>query len=87
MSNPKITAYVTAYALTMGIQKVEALHCVSTDENMIVYPFDVGHSFAHDNEWHFTAEEAVARAEEMREKKIASLKKQIAKLEKLEFKV
>lgn len=39
----------------------------------------------HGNEWHRTREEAVARAEQMRAAKIASLKKQIAKLEKLSF--
>ena len=37
------------------------------------------------NEWHRSRESAVAKAEEMRAAKIASLKKQIAKLEKLTF--
>jgi hypothetical protein len=36
-------------------------------------------------EWHRTEAEAIARAEEMRIAKIASLKKQIAKLEKMKF--
>lgn len=38
------------------------------------------------NDWHRTKESAIAKAEEMRKKKIASLKKQIEKLEKMEFK-
>lgn len=36
-------------------------------------------------EWHRTRESAVARAEVMREAKIASLKKAISRLEKLRF--
>ena len=36
-------------------------------------------------EWHRTKEAAIAKAEEMRQKKIAGLKKQIERLEKLEF--
>ena len=37
------------------------------------------------NNWHTTPEAAIARAEEMRTKKIASLKKQISKLEAMTF--
>lgn len=36
-------------------------------------------------EWHRTKESALKRAEEMRVKKIASLRKQIEKLEKMRF--
>ena len=39
----------------------------------------------HKPDWHTTPEAAIARAEEMRTKKIASLKKQIANLEAMTF--
>ena len=45
------------------------------------------HETAHGNDWHRTEADAVARAEQMRVKKIASLEKQIAKLKKLSFTV
>jgi hypothetical protein len=86
MRNPIITAYVTKFALTTGILKTEAEHCISSSADMIAYPPTLGpSSYAHGNEWHVTLEEALARAEEMRQKKIVSLKKQIARLEKLVF--
>lgn len=37
------------------------------------------------DEWHETKESAIAKAEEIRKKKINSLKKQIEKLEKMKF--
>jgi hypothetical protein len=45
----------------------------------------VGALCLHKPDWHTTPEAAIARAEEMRTKKIASLKKQIAKLEAMTF--
>ena len=39
----------------------------------------------HKPDWHTTPEAAIASAEEMRTKKLASLKKQIAKLEAITF--
>jgi len=39
----------------------------------------------HGNDWHRTEEAAIKRAEEMRLKKIASVKKQLGKLEKMRF--
>ena len=41
----------------------------------------------HGKDWHRTPESALARAEEMRKAKIASLKKSIAKLEAMTFSV
>lgn len=37
------------------------------------------------NEWHKIKESAISKAEKMRQKKIASLKKQIAKLKNMKF--
>jgi hypothetical protein len=39
----------------------------------------------HKPDWHENKDEAIAKAEDMRKKKIVSLKKQIKKLEELKF--
>ncbi len=81
----RITVWITTYALTKGIIKTTARYC---GEGMIAYrvcgdaTFD---SYAHRNDWHHARTSAIARAEEMRKSKIASLKRQIASLEKRAF--
>jgi hypothetical protein len=77
-----IRAWVTKYALTTGILVVdgEVLHYISS--SML---YAGRHQNFHGNDWHRTPEEAVARAEEMRMAKIASLRKSIAKMEQLKF--
>ena len=78
-------AYITKYALTEGILQME----VEQDErfpNMVCYRENYTryiHGEGHN--WHRTIESARDRAEVMRAKKIASIKKQIAKLESLKF--
>lgn len=73
--------WITKYALTTGIRKTEAR--VSTvSEKMVVVGGSVCH---HKPDWHKTFQDANERAEEMRTRKIASLRKQIAKLESLSF--
>ncbi len=76
-------AWVTKYALTAGILEVDAERC--TDRMISVDAPGNYTSCYHGDDWHDTREAAVARAEEMRKKKIASLKKQLAKLEALKF--
>jgi len=46
-----------------------------------------GKRYAHGegNDWHRSAKQALERAEDMRKKKIASLRKSIAKLEAMNF--
>ncbi len=90
MSNEdqKITAYITKYALSNGnILKIDARLCGDVSNTMIAYrtgcsTFD---QYAHNTDWHRTLPDAIAKANEMRVKKIASLKKQIAKLEAMKF--
>lgn len=86
MSKETIKAWVTKYALTTGIDLVDAEH--SPECSMIRYG-DLGYTWCHAHgegkEWHRTPESALARAEEMRAAKIASLRKSIAKLEKMTF--
>ncbi len=88
MSNEdqKITAYITKYALLNGkILKIDSGIRATIYGNMIRYRQHGLNQYAHNDDWHSTLPDAIAKANEMRVKKIASLKKQIAKLEKMEF--
>lgn len=81
-----MTVYITKYALTQGILKREA---ISTDFHAdgylhlarVNWPADVFGS----KDWTRSFVEARAKAERMRKAKIASLSKQIAKLEAMSF--
>ena len=89
MNNEDITAWVTKYALTSGIQKVSGTVRHETSSDMLSY---IGSRYdwrecVHGTDWHRTPEAALERAEKMREAKIASLKKSIAKLEAMMFMV
>jgi hypothetical protein len=80
-------AYITRFALTNGIEEVDG-KVADTQPTMFVYRTEesrLANMYAHGNDWHKTYEAAVARAEVMRSKKIASLKKSLAKLEALVF--
>lgn len=78
--------YITKYALTDGIKEVEAPE-PTDQETTLVLTGGRFTQYAHVEglEWHRTKESAKKRAEIMREKRIASHKKQIEKLSKLEF--
>ena len=82
MENEKITAWVTKYALTHNILRVNGEVCHEINSNILLY----GKSgLAKGKDWHRTAEAALYRADEMRAAKIESLRKSIARLEKLNF--
>lgn len=76
--------YITQYALTTGVYEISGriIHSptliADATREYILY---------HKPHWHETVEEAMAQAEKMRIAKIASLRKQMAKLEKLTFRV
>ena len=73
--------WVTKYAMSgKGVIPCEDAKSSHVDTMVVV-----GALFLHKPDWHTTPEAAIARAEEMRTKKIASLKKQIAKLEAMTF--
>ena len=75
-------AYITKYALTDGIRVVDGT-IVATD--MFTFE-DKGHTiYAYGDEYQLTWEEALERAEEMRTKRMESLRKQIERLEALTF--
>lgn len=75
--------YVTRFALTSGIQEFDA----DKIEGDMVVAYDQYRCrlYFHGNDWHRTREAAVARAEEMRVKKLQSLERQIKKVSKLVF--
>lgn len=78
--------YITKYALTAGIKTAIAGDCDDTlvfirDNYNFITSFYIGREAFTD------LDEAKKRAEEMRAKKIESLKKQIEKLSKMEIKI
>lgn len=81
----KKTIYVTRWALTKGIQQVEA--AVDDDGTYASYkPEGWFYSvYLHGRDFHLTKEAAKARAEEMRLRKIQTTEKALAKLKALGF--
>jgi len=80
--------WITKYSLTQGIIESEAEQCLDTcpSGSMILRKTPGNYNeFYHRPDWQQTREAAVARAEVMRKKKLASLRKQISKLEALSF--
>lgn len=73
--------WITKYALTTGIIETDAEVC-SEDMIQIYKPFK---SYFHKNEWFIKKEDAIKRANSMKDKKIQALNKQIIKLNSLTF--
>ena len=78
----QVKAWVTKYALSAGIKFVNGNVNHEISSSMLSYG---SYGAAHGKDWHRTPEAALARAEEMRAAKIASLQRQIVKLEKMTF--
>ena len=85
MENEQITAYITKYALTTGIYSAQGEVCYDINSEVFSERKNCGSLYYHGNEWHRTKEDAIMRAEEMLDRKIKSLEKQIAKLKKMTF--
>ena len=78
--------WITKYALTQGIFEIEAEECGMGFPGMIQTKEEhPSHCHEEGKDWHRSKESAVKRAEEMRQKKISSLKKKLEKLEKMKF--
>ena len=72
--------WISKYALTQGVRYTNG------EPVKGIYFLGIGtHEWYDRDEWHKTPEEAVAKAEEMRKRKLASLEKQVAKLRALTF--
>lgn len=79
--------FITKYALTQGILEREA-EKATENETITVVERENKYSFMtyyRKNEWFDNLTDASLHAEEMRKKKIESVKKQLAKLEKMKF--
>lgn len=76
--------WITKYALTDGIIEADVESCSS---NIASVSWDNGTRCMnlHCSECYLSKEFAIKQAEEVRQKKIASLKKQIEKLERMRF--
>jgi len=70
--------WITKYALTKGIYEVESELTPVTDSPGKFYASPHKHALTRD--WAPTREEAVAQAEKMRDRKLLSIAKQVAKL-------
>jgi hypothetical protein len=77
--------WVSKYAMTKGVFPVNGEVSQTSSSMLVVREMYTYYLHGEGKEWHRTRESAVARAEEMRIAKIASLKKQIARIEKLTF--
>ena len=78
--------YITKYALTIGVDEADAEisgGCAVVRKGS--RPDQYLDQYFHEGEWHITKTAAVAKAEDMRKRKIASLQRSIAKMEKLTF--
>ena len=84
MKENKLKIYITRYALTSGIQEAEAT-VGDHAPNMAVVEGTGLTLYLHGNDWHRTFESAVARAEEMRAKKLKVLDKTVRKLKDVSF--
>ncbi len=73
-------AFVTKYALTKGIKKIE---CRPVDPRVIAETIRGYTVYYYGNEWHKSLQAACARVREMIASKEASLNKQLVKLKKL----
>jgi hypothetical protein len=89
MNPDEITVWLTDNALTTGICKKTARISNIDISGKTIYvqigKYTGAYFHGQGIEWHRTESSAIARADEMRKAKIASLKKQIANLKKLKF--
>lgn len=78
------TVWITKYALTTGIFTAETEDINSIDGSVNVKEGNRRMLYFEGN-WSITKEGATVQAEQMRNKKLISLKKQIKKFEKIKF--
>ena len=80
----RFMAWVTKYALTDGIQKMQVQDCFGTSPTM-VEKVNGRNQYYHGKDWHRTPEEAVARAKEMQAAKLKSIERRLAKVAAMDF--
>lgn len=80
----RFMAWVTKYALTEGIMKMQVEDFFDVSPTM-VGKVNESNQYFHGKDWHRTPEAAIARAEEMRRAKLLSIDKQRKRIEALKF--
>jgi hypothetical protein len=87
MTDRMFTAWISKYALTEGVTARRVLRTRTSDDMVQDVKPDgsPGWGYFHKGDWHLTRDDAAAKAEQMRLRKINSVKKQLARLEALSF--
>ncbi|MFK5893165.1 MAG: hypothetical protein QM504_08100 [Pseudomonadota bacterium] len=90
MKNKLTKVFITKYALTRGIIEYQGVLSVYDIINEPVVDvtsddFNYGWQTFRGKEFHLTKEGAIEEAVKIRDRKIASVKKQLSKLEKMNF--
>lgn len=78
-----LNVWVTKFALTQGIFKCKA--DVTIHDDIIKHKGADVPTYYHKPYWHLTEKEAQEHARRLKERKIKNLRKQIDKIEKMEF--
>ena len=78
------TVYITKYALTQGIIKVDDVTTNTPDGSVRIPDWGCTTRF-HKEQWHLTKADAIKKAESMRDNKITSFEKQLVKLKAMKF--
>jgi len=81
----KFKAYITLYALTVGVFIVDG--AVQSSQGIIACPGKFGSAYYHKPHWHRTEVEARIRVIEMITAKRKSIEKTLKKLHEYEFKI
>lgn len=83
-------AFITKYAMTQGILERDG-HESDHSDGLLCIPSNYSNGsfnfseYYHTGEWFKTRQEAIVKAEEMRQKKIKSLEKQLVRLKEMQF--
>jgi len=80
-----MTIYITKYALTSGIITIQDDIIGPFGQYSLGFTIGTYNHIAFKGQWHGTKKEAIEKAELMRSKAIDSIKKKLAKIERLNF--
>jgi mRNA degradation ribonuclease J1/J2 len=84
-SDKIVNAWISKYALTEGIRAKRVQLCGDGMVVEITPDGARGWGYFHKGDWHLDRGDAEAKAEVMRQRKVASVKKQLTRLEALSF--
>jgi hypothetical protein len=85
MTRPeRFTAWITKYALTQGILKMQVADCFDTSPGMVT-KVNGPVAFYHGDDWHRSHEAAIEKAKAMQTSKLDSVDKQRERIAALRF--